>query len=73
MRYYQVKMCEDNTNIYHGHSYLGFLVGGELITKTELSRDWKNAIPMSYLKEVSIPKSEVYWSFGARFHALPPL
>ena len=65
MIYYRVRQSYDqmpkNPRVHDGD----ILVGGELYTEKELDK-----LPFIYaaaFERVEIPKSQTYWSFGARF------
>jgi hypothetical protein len=80
MKYYKVKPEYDNTAL-HKHDkrysdnlrmYAGFLIGNELFTEKELERMKKDGICDLWDRKftiVEIPKSRVYFMFGARFES----
>ena len=73
MTYYKVKPEFDNCNkyVFVGHSNLiikndGILISNELYTPREREKIANNS---KYFDVVEIPKSKVYFFFGARFAA----
>lgn len=73
MKYYRVKKEYDNFTRFdwdtrkNRYGYVrpnGILIGGELYTQTERS---KIANRNGFFEEVEIPKSKIYFCFGARF------
>lgn len=69
MKYYRVKKEYDNKTKYtwnnHGQGVSnGILIGNELYTPREYK---KIANYHGWFEEIEIPKSQIYFSFGARF------
>jgi hypothetical protein len=69
MLYYKVKPEFDNVNRYKFHKgggleIAGIFIANELYTKNELKKylDYANKV-----EPVEIPKSKIYFFFGARF------
>lgn len=60
MRYYRVKASSDQKRLPDGT----FLIKNELLTQRELERLHVNSNDVT---EVNIPKSQIYFFFGARF------
>lgn len=60
MRYYRVKASSDQKRLPDGM----FLIKDELLTQRELERLHVNSNDVT---EVNIPKSQIYFFFGARF------
>lgn len=72
MIYYRVRKKYDNEQLYtekSPHRHIGFLIGDELYTRKEfdklLNRCGIDILPM--FVPVEVPKSKVYFFFGARF------
>ena len=63
MIYYKIKPEFDQKRIKDDR----FLIRNELFTKKEAER---LSIPEKVYDVVSIPKSKIYWCFGARFEYL---
>lgn len=70
MRYYKVKPEFDNKNAYKRQNnhlkIVGFYIANELYTASELKRRG-DIINPNYFEIVEIPKTKIYWFFGARF------
>lgn len=69
MVYYKVKPEYDNKILYYNGKYKGILIGDELYTEKELSKQkilFCHGICYEMFERVEIPKSKVYWFFGAR-------
>lgn len=71
MKYYKVKPEFDNTNRYRFHKGGGLEIDGiyianELYTANELKKYLDHA---NKVEPVEIPKSKIYFFFGARFAA----
>ena len=71
MKYYKVKKECDNkcrTN-WKKRAYAGIWVGNELYTEKELEKLYYSGVwvPCEVFDVVEIPKSRVFWMFGARF------
>lgn len=68
MKYYRVKPEYDNSPKYvrcNGKVVKnGILVGNELLTPGERNKIVNND---QFFEEISIPRYETYWFFGARF------
>jgi len=73
MKYYRVKKDYDNATKFvwdtrkDRYGYVrrdGILIGGELYTEIERSKIANSKV---FFEEVEIPKSKIYFSFGARF------
>lgn len=60
MKYLRIKPCFDQKVRSDG----SILIGRELYTKREAR---KFAIPSECYDVVAVPKTKVYWCFGARF------
>lgn len=80
MKYYKVKKEYDNKIIYKfarggGLTVDGFFIGNELLTEAEARQIFNNkhligAALLDVCEIVEVPKSEIYWLFGARFSPL---
>lgn len=60
MKYYKIKASSDQKRLHNGM----FLIKDELLTQRELERLHVNSNDVT---EVNIPKSQIYFFFGARF------
>lgn len=76
MKYYRVKTQYDNKTLclIKNHKYVHngyFLIGGELYTEKEYKKLIEHHVfgfsPWDAVEEIEIPKSKIYWFFGARF------
>lgn len=67
MLYKRVKSEHDNTSLYNRKGrYIGFLIGGELLTPTEYLKI-ADFVKEEWFEEVILPKTLTYKLFGARF------
>ena len=71
MKYYRVKPEYDNKTAFGfgrrgGTKMVGFYIGNELYTATELKRRGDFGY-MRYMDAVTIPKNKTFVCFGARF------
>lgn len=68
MKYYRVPRKLDGRAVCGPGNYTGpvkrYLVGNELYTEKECSR---YGITLDGLEAVEIPKTRIFWFFGARF------
>lgn len=64
MTYYQVKPDKDQHTCYYKGIYQTTLIGGSLYTAKEMQRYHINP---ACVVPVEIPKSKIYWFFGARY------
>lgn len=62
MKYYKVKPEHDNRRKPSKTGY-EIYIGNELYTEKEVERQGLNK---DYLQEIEIPKTQIYWFFGAR-------
>jgi hypothetical protein len=70
VKYYKVKPEFDNKQAYkiikNKLKIVGFYIANELYTANELKRRG-DIINPNYFEIVEIPKTKIYWFFGARF------
>lgn len=70
MTYYRVKPQYDNFRLYHNRKYKGILIANELYTEKELVKHnilLSRGVKSEFFDMVEIPKTKIYWFFGARF------
>lgn len=79
MRYYRVRLELDNERRYKfkkggGLIFDGVYIGGELFTEAEIRKEYKTHLMKNrrdeLFDEIDVPKSSVYWVFGARFSSV---
>lgn len=72
MTYYRVRQKYDNKQLYtenSPHRYVGLLIGNELYTRKEFDKLLNKCgiVILPMFVPVEVPKSKVYFFFGARF------